>query len=554
MKLHLLIDSNIKASCDADDFAIVSSFRDGPKLNCRQSYLDLLIVNEKPVIGEAVRQLLSNFDTSYLNIANEVYVRFLLPIYTVIANVEKLLSEQDVDEIVLYEGCDYPFFMAEGAEGEGIRNHYKTNWLVNVFVYHFFKGRINISWLKKDSIVLMRWRNYFRNKKHIVRLLLSRCLRGIIERRFTSQIVPSEKQIVSIITLELQKRDLDAKLSDIKNNQHLYYSYNRELVDNKDVLPIQELSISEFFHTIVYVKRLHRPKELMLLGVRIHALNRELQYLMQKHFIYEKRLEKTLLSSMHPKGTIMLTNTTVGMDMIAIRNVSRRLGWRHINMQYVSMGRVLYPDLDLADEYYLYARKTYDLYKDYNSIFHLYFPIKNKTRQVVKGSSIKYTIFTQPDRYAYDYIEYLKEVLPALSLLNSGIEVIIKPHYRQSDLKPFISFCDRFPFVRLASSNENVEHILNETTIAMSMHSSVIFEAMMNHVPTIVYNPEDKYHEDVYNNDICYPEVNFVIEEPMQTMGILDNINNIVEQFERNITLFVQNNQVRTNIQSIIEV
>ena len=73
----------------------------------------------------------------------------------------------------------------------------------------------------------------------------------------------------------------------------------------------------------------------------VPALERELKYLVQKYAIYEERLRQTIMNVTWSDKTVMVTNTTVGMDMMVCRNIARQVGWRHINLQYVSMGRVL---------------------------------------------------------------------------------------------------------------------------------------------------------------------------------------------------------------------
>lgn len=554
MKLHLLIDCNISVEGQAEDIALVSSYRDKMPTGCRTAYLDVNIVNEAPEIGEVIRLQLGEFDAYYMNIANEAYIKFYRPIFMVIANVEKQLGENSIDELVLYEGCETPYFITEGAEGEGVRDHYITNWMVNAFIYSQYKDKLRITWNKKNRAILLRFKNYYRNFLNTAKMIVSQGLRGIFECRKSTDIETSGITLVSVITLALQKANLDTTLKGVNKAHHVYYSYNRELVNEDNVNPVIELSLCGLYKSIRFVRRLKQPRAIKLMDLPVPALERELKYLVQKYAIYEERLRQTIMNVTWSDKTVMVTNTTVGMDMMVCRNIARQVGWRHINLQYVSMGRVLYPNLDLADEYYLYARRTYDLYKYYSDNFRLYLPLtKGRQKRGNLNKTIVFSIFTQPDSFGKEYVDYLRLVLPEIMKSNKDIKVIVKPHYRQDNVDELREVTEKYDFAKLAEPKDSCSDILSRTTIAMSINSSVIFEAMMAGVPTVVYNPEDKYHSTVYNNDFCYPEVNFVIEDAQQTLPILRKIDNYRELFDSRLTHFIENSCAETEINKIIK-
>ena len=249
---------------------------------------------------------------------------------------------------------------------------------------------------------------------------------------------------------------------------------------------------------------------------------------------------------------LFFSNTTVGDDMVAIDSVARTYNLRHVNLQYVSMGRVIYPDLDLADEYYLYAQRTYKLYSSLNSSYRYYLPLQHKIEKKTDQKEVVFVIFMQPDSWEKDYLLYFDMVLPEIVRLDIYVKIIIKPHYRQNNIQILKQYQDKYGFLRVAAPDESVESLLNNATFAMSICSSVIFEAMMNHVPTIVYNPEGRYDDYVYKNDICFPNVNIVITEAEETLSVLENWNQNKIDFESRLDRFISESGANTDINEIL--
>ena len=82
-----------------------------------------------------------------------------------------------------------------------------------------------------------------------------------------------------------------------------------------------------------------------------------------------------------------------------------------------------------------YARRTYDLYKYYSDKFRLYLPLtKGGQKRGNLNKTIVFSIFTQPDSFGKEYVDYLRLVLPEIMKSNTDIKVIVKPHYRQDNV------------------------------------------------------------------------------------------------------------------------
>jgi hypothetical protein len=242
---------------------------------------------------------------------------------------------------------------------------------------------------------------------------------------------------------------------------------------------------------------------------------------------------------------------TFGMDIVSCHDLAKDMLWRHLNLQYVTMARILYPNLELADDFYLFSRRTYDLYSAYSNSYKYYLPLGNKqTSGVKKTGQVVLTIFMQPDSFVYDYFDYLRNLLPLVD--SKRVKIVIKPHYRQNLMDELYEIVKPYSFVSVAGLHDSCEDLLVSTDIALSIHSSVIFEALLNNVMCLVYNPDGKYDDSIYNNDICYPEVNFVISKPQETIDYIENCEYYKKQYVERRMTFVQNNHCELSLEEIL--
>ena len=553
MNLHVLLDSTKGIDFDKDDIVLLTSVLPQEKYSGNVRYIDRNIILESSSVRNEILDLLDSFDIHYQNIANATYSRFFQQLYTIMANVQKILQETKVDKIILYEGSEKPYFIAKGGEGEGEKKNYISNMMVNAFLFNEYCKVYEIEWKYKKSRLITSLTNYLRNRQEYIQLILARLILGLKYRESKKKLALGAVTSVSVISLILQKRHIDTILPYTKDEGkgHVYFSYNRKIVDNNIVLPVKEFNMSNLVKVMLKAIRYKTPRSITVFGVCTSALVREMRFMMTEYEIFENRLRYTL-EDCKLNSTLMLSDTTVGKVMMAIRNIAREQDMRHVNMQHVTMTRILYPVLDLADEYYMYARKTYELYRQYNENFKYYLPIiKKRKKDITEGGTIVFTIFMQPDSFAQEYVYYLNMVLPEIARSEKDIKVIVKPHYRQPDVEGLKQMVSTYPFVKVADPSESVADILDKTTIAMSINSSVIFEAMMSQVPSIVYNQDDRYHDMVYNNDVCYPEVNFVIEEPLDTMEVLNNVEKYYTIFSERFFNFSKNCSCETDLSTI---
>ena len=556
MDLHLVLDSHVRPLSNPEDTVLVTPYNSGIVCNGELLIMDKNIINLDAAIPAEINELLSSSLKDYDKISNRVYDKLFKPLYACIKNVEIIIASRAVKTIVLYGGSKSPYFTSEGAEGEGLRGDYETNWMVNAFIYEKYKSKYEIKWYKQRSVIYFKFKNFISFVRNTIRLLGVRVIKSI-KKTHPKALINNRVDIISIVGLALQINHLRTIVDGIqlhKNRRWAILSYNDSL-EGEDIYYIPELSLAEL--TSIIKDTLFWPwnyPKTKIMGVESRALGRELVYSLLNYNIYTQRAIN-FLKSIDCHHGIMLSDTTLGMDMVSIHNIAELFRLKHFNFQYVSMERMIYPNMELADEYYVYSLKTYGLYKTISPSYKFYFPVQNNHSVEVKTKCPKiiFTIFTQPDSFTSDYLEYLDTILPVIAKKQINIVVVIKPHYRQNMLDRFKQYEKEYSFVRLANKDESCSFLLESTSLSMSISSSVIFESVLNRVPCIVYNPKHKYDYDIYEEDYCLPELNFVTDEALQTIDLLESIDSITEVFENRFECYIKEMGATTDPSKVLE-
>lgn len=562
MKLHLLIDSTISLKTTENDIVLVSNDSkakiEGP---CKVLYINSFLEAENEEVNKVVNSLFSQLDKKYEVIKNLAYVAYFRPIYMVLYNIQKILDTFTVEEIVLYGGSKHIFFSAARSEGEGNRRGYKTNWLVNEIIYNKFGKNYRVCWVSKKPSLVFKVYHFLRYIYFICSFAISQFLLYIYNHRgqFIIDLKSEKKIIFSIVDLPLQVKHLSSLLSQIKDNQVIFFLASKRCLSTLDNtttnIVIPELHFLKVIKVInAFLFDSCRIVTVPNINIKSKFLAKEIQYQAMVYYVREQKMFSFFNQLSIPDNIVLVTDMTVGFDIISSHSLAISKGWKHINFQYVSMARVLYPNLKLADHYYLYACRTFDLYKKYSNSYSLYLPllINNSDNKRSDKDCLTMSIFMQPDSVVYDYLNYISSVLSQINSSDVNVNIIIKPHYRQNLINQLYEIVKGYNFVTVVGLNDSCETLLEKTDIAMSINSSVIFEAMMHKVPCLIYNPNNKYSDLIYNNDICFPEVNFVIDNPSQTMDFLKNYLVYSKEYNDRISSFIKSYNCLTDIASLI--
>jgi hypothetical protein len=231
-----------------------------------------------------------------------------------------------------------------------------------------------------------------------------------------------------------------------------------------------------------------------------------------------------LLSKVNMESNpIFISNRTFGEDIILVNNLANRFKGKHFNYQAVAMSIMWYPQIKLADKFYMYTKASCDFYRKLDSSYNYYLPIFNigEVSKLKNTNFLTVSIFTQPDSLTPRYLNLLYNLDRMIK--ENGVKNIffkIKTHYRQNDIKSFKNIVSESNCFELVDVSVSPSELMEQSDFTLSMTSSVLFEAVQLNCPAIVFNLNGINKSFVEIN--CVPEVNFVVENYHSLLNILN--------------------------------
>lgn len=529
MRLIVLLDEKLnKAKIRCDDIILTQSLNDCTyyeKIN-KIYMVDFKLCQANDAIAKEINDLFLYINEKYRKHRNVFYPRVFCPIYSIVEQISLIIKNDCVDELVLVGGSDYLFLSLTNAEGEGIKKWYRTSWFLNTVINVYFKDTINITWISKENALKMKWIGRIRENYFFLTSLIIKICVAILKQNKES-IIKNKYEInfLAIANLELQFSHLQSLLLEQYNICPItIVSNNICNSEKKNIIFRNRLGIKDLFkvikQTCSYPSILSGLRNLQLkigdaqITIDDKQFNRAFRIQYFGYLCYFKELCNTIETLNVSKEAYLITDMTFGDDIIACHDVAQRYGLKHYNFQYVTMGKYLIPNLDLADKYFLYAKSTYELYRRYNDSYEFYLPIRKKPDESAAMSLgvRKVVLFTQPDQYTDRYLYLIDNLAREIQINNmqNKIHLTIKLHYRQDKLEEFQKFVTNYPFINIANVNDSCENLLLKSDISISMTSSVLFEALMLGKMSIIANLDNQDYNIIYNSDICFPNINFV--------------------------------------------
>lgn len=567
--MRLIVSLDIKATkikLHDDDIILTNDYSFYMELNRKYKIMlvDRTVCLNDNKLTESIQEYFTEFKEEMNLLMNNSFLSIFHPIYSIIKQIEIIIGNEKIDELVLIGGSEYKFLTSIHGEGEGVKKSYKSNWLLNSIIREYFVSEIKINWMLKKSCRLFAVFNELREKiffwKTIMLKLIS-ILKHHRSRLPRINDINAKTKLVCVVNVPLQYRHLKSLVNNFKNVDTIFISaFSVPNSTYKNIVRRTSASISEMFSIIKDVNRNYYNK-----NVEFHIYNKKI-IIQQKHFsrafkvkhfeflIDCLEIRKSIELLALPQKTIVLTNMTFGTDIIACKNSANKLNIQHYNFQYVSMDKIIFPNPELADRYYLYAKSVYDNIKSYSSSYKLYFPIR-KLPDIVNckiGDIINVALFTQPDRFTIRYLILIEKLIKELSSQNIKINLTIKLHQRQDQVDKFYDF-EKYSFVDVIfDSSVSCEDIIMKSDICISMTSSVIFEALMLGRFSIIANIDGLNQEQIYNNDIVFPDINFVANSIEEIMSIINNKNHYQQEFVRRLNEYIANNNCSINYEEIL--
>ncbi len=512
------------------------------------------LVDENPIIAKSINEMFVLFPKEYLRYRNTFYMRVFRPMYSIIKQIEDIVKQRGVDELILVGGSEHLFLSLHAAEGEGAKWWYKTSWFLNTIIKQYFDKQIPILWIRKASKHKLIFINIIRDNLILYKGILKKFVLSFISVKNTLvgyDLSNKKTPIVSVINLPLQYVHLNSIFNDIKELDPTYIVPNKiKLGGGGDIIRNHPIGLMQLIRLVYREIRLKKIKqknvEFFLFDKKINISTKKIKLaasLTNFHFLYRKyELTKLFKQIRLPKHTQLVTDMTFGEDIILCNEIAKQYGLRHFNFQYVAMSKMLFPQINLADDYYLYSKSTYELYKKHSNTYKYYLPVKMNPEEHENtiAHTFRIVIFTQPDKYTERYLFFIRLFFERIYAEKLSVQVIIKPHYRQNRLYEFEKIVSRFNFSKLVGKSDSCEDLILNSDLSVSMTSSVLFESLMLGKMATIINLDGQDEDFIFNNDICFPQINFVVKSIDELITIIEKYPEYLENYKERYNVFMK--------------
>ncbi|MBR2616248.1 MAG: hypothetical protein IKC69_06185 [Clostridia bacterium] len=463
---------------------------------------------------------------------NSFYDAIFRRLVTVTRQLEAILGE-GIQEMILVGGGTKPFFTLHRGEGEGEKLLYRSSWLLAPVLEAYFAGRegLTLRRIGKKSDLSLSLLHFYRESRFLLHAFFAEWKRCLLTKK-ESRLTPDDPRPIAAVplVLNLQLRHMTSLLADQSRVRPVYLipsslTYDEDF--NGDFIRMTGLGPFAFLRELLHFGRIRIQKKDVSFSCEglkctiprriLRRISRTVTMTYRPYAVLAERAMKSLPK----KPDFVLTDYTFGFQASHVRALTKKMGIPHYNFQYVAMGRVLLPDLDLADRYYLHTRSTWELYHAHHPSFLLYLPVSGKKHPQREEKGLSVSVFLQPDSYALRYYDALEKLFSALSEAGTEARVVIKPHYRQNETERFDELARRFSFVSLAGKEDSVAKLLLQSDFSMSMTSSVLFESVTLGTPGIILDFDGHDTDFIDRNDCCVRQVNHRARSPEDVVALL---------------------------------
>jgi hypothetical protein len=482
--------------------------------------IDFSVLDHSSETADAINYYFKALPSSFLPFRNDFYMKVFRPIFAVIHQIEKICSNYPISTVILNGGANFPFITLFHGGGEGTKKCFKNSWLINYFIHNYFKNRFTIQWNKTNkSLLLLLY--FFREFVFIFLRLLNLTVKLIFSANSKEKLNLDNYKYFAFVKLPLQKIKLSNTLSFIDSDKILFISKNKLNSDSNTNLYVFQPRLKFYIKSIKkFINQKSLKKDSFKINFRGTKINLKSIYIKIPlffdyiNFYTDLNYLKTyIFNSSFSSKPILITNMTFGSDIIFVNELSNEINGKHINYQSVGMSIMHYPKIKLADNFYMYTKKSYDFYFKLDSTYKFYLPVfedlKNKKNHI--NEKLIVTVFTQPDSFTYEYLDFLKNLDLLIKKSNLKVEVLIKLHYRQDKVNLFNDLIINTDNFKIVKSDTNLSELFSYSDFIISITSAVLFEAFQNNCLGIAFDFSNNNTKFIDINSL--PEVNFKVND-----------------------------------------
>lgn len=459
---------------------------------------------------------------------NSIYDNGVSIIYNFIQQLEQAIKEYKITTLNLYYGNPQVQYLGIVlAEGErAFRFLYKRSWYLNYFANEVFKSKVIITWRKKDSLILL---NFFKQIKLFSILVgkIALLIKRILKTKRMNSIAYTEKpkalimvrnpiQVEPLIPIynEFEKSDkiepIYLALENYSNNRlnsslyknNLRYIDLYSLVKFRDILKIIQILVS------IIKTRINK----MLVNIDLNINNnkisisyneliRELSIFWFDALLLKNALDKLDYNNKSIK--CLINNETHGYYSAVQGQWAKKNNILSVGIQHVSIADKLKPKISRVETMFMMSKeianklsriKPDEKFKFVGPMaYDMYFNTTNH-----KGNLEAISIFTQPDGYRDEYIKIIEDVLDIRNKYNLNLDINIKLHPREKNIKIFKQFEENYNKVKVIIDEISSSELVKMSNLIISIHSGVLMQSIIIGTPSISIN-YDKRHNIRYD-------------------------------------------------------
>ena len=550
MKIAIIYDDKYLNKIEKGNIILTTDqklFMELKEENFNIEYINLYNFNDQRLKTEATNILFSQLNDIFSPFINGFYLKITLPIMSMIISIKETMLKYEIDTIEIFGGTDYCFLSYNFAEWESSKQIlYKREWMLNYFIFNYFKNGYKIVWFNKTNRLFLYIINYLRNNILFFLSIIKNIKKGFVYTPNTNkhELIKSNKKIIFIvIDLNIQINHLKSIVRELNQKYKVVYISSRkfkELSKNNSIV-LDELTIHEIIN--IFKKIISLGNNIKYNKVKYKILNKEFKIsekeifesLKYNIFIYncKKKRYINLISELDilNKKSLFINNKTFGGDAFLDKEIAGIFNKKLLTFQYVNMQKRFFPDYSMTDKLYVYSKDLYNYYRSHTNKFQNYdltsFQSVKKNYNFNasdKKKNIKMTIFTQPDQLHNKYIELIKKVVEIMNKYNLKNEVNIKLHYRQARVNDFVDIIKKCNYsIKIYQNEKLAGDLIMNSDIVVSISSSVIFEAIMYGVPTVLIDIDNSNSDNSWKPSFLHCDINYLINSYEQLLDFLKN-------------------------------
>lgn len=530
-----------KANIENSDLVITTCEKVNKRAICKQIKVILISLNtyrpnEKSIqeyknkVGKILDYIkFCDIDLVLPNM-NTLYRNWFYVIDFMIESINDIVKNNSIHQIFIYGGHPNAVITTLTlAEGETPRIFmYKRSWLFNNFIRAaFMHSSINVIWLKKDNPHILKIINRIRINIIYHFKILNRILTTLRKPKTKDEnVLPENTEMIFLVRNPIQVEPLEGIYKEAHlfgkkavfafSESYLKKGVRHELVSrNLPYINLEStINIKDIFNAkkiLKIYKRAYKDKKVSIMGIEYLQYNliNDLTSYMFDEILRIKSLSRSLKKVNSYDSYILIHNETYNYRAAIDSLWANKNNYPIYSIQHVAMEGSKKPVMIWQDRMYMMTNNIADVLNKQSS--------SNKFRFLGPGAydSVFDTslsnkklnniaVFTQTDGLTNDYLDIIDDLIMIRKGYNLGYTIRVKLHPRETNVDIYLERYSQYQYIDICYGTINTNQIIQESDLAISIYSGVIFQSIIIGTPIISvnYNKKHKYSTDYIEDKV----------------------------------------------------